>query len=115
MTTQKNEPFLACHLSAIPQEQRAAHEATVRRIFAATQEVRELSMGYALRLPNETTILQDMVTYISNERLCCPFFHFTLEIEPEQGPVWLSLTAAVDVKDFLVSEGFPLPQGFLRS
>lgn len=115
MTTSKHEPVLACNLGAIPKEQRAAHEATARRIFTATQQVREHSTGYALRLPNETAMLQDIVTYISNERLCCPFFHFTLEIEPEQGPVWLSLTATVDVKEFLVSEGFPSPETFLRS
>jgi hypothetical protein len=45
-------------------------------------------------------------------RCHCMILHFALEIKPEQGPVWLSLTAAIDVKPFLVSEGFPPPGGF---
>lgn len=88
MTSQQSDPVLACNLQAIPQELRSAHQANAERILASVQEVRELSTGYALRLPNEADILQTVLAFLSYERLCCPFFHFGLEIEPEQGPVW---------------------------
>ena len=100
------EPVFACRPQAIPDEHRAAHQASTEYVFAAVQEVRELPAGYALRLPNETDLLQTTMSFIGYERLCCPFFHFTLEIAPEQGPVWLHITGAADVKPFIQSEGF---------
>ena len=106
MTSQQPNPIFACNTQAIPQEFRATHQANTERIFASVQEVQELQTGYALRLPNETDLLQTIVAFISYERLCCPFFRFGVEVEPEQGPVWLRLTGAVDVKPFLQSQGF---------
>lgn len=89
---------------AIPREQLPAHQANAQRIFASVQEVQELPTGYALRLPNETGLLQTIIAFISYERLCCPFFQFGLEIEPQQGPIWLRLTGTEDVKLFLQSQ-----------
>ncbi len=98
---QQSEPILACNLQAIPQELRSAHQANIERVFAGVQEVQELPTGYALRLANETELLQTVVAFISYERLCCPFFHFELDIEPEQGPIWLRLSGTADVKLFI--------------
>jgi len=106
MTPQQPEPVLACNVYAIPQEQRSVHKASSDRVFASVQEVRELPTGYALRLPNETDMLQTVIDFISSERLCCPFFRFELKIEPEQGPVWFHVTGTTDVKSFLHSQGF---------
>src|SRR5258708_5914078 len=101
MTRENDPPVLACILDAIPESQRPFHQANAERILASIQEVRELATGYAWRLPNETDLLQTVVAFISYERLCCPFFHFKLEMEPNQGPIWFSLTGVVDVKEFL--------------
>ena len=109
MSFQPSDPVLACNMAAIPKEVRPVHQANTERVFASVQEVRELSTGYALRLVNETDLLQTVVAFLSYERLCCPFFHFKLEIEPNQGPVWLHVTGVMDVKDFLHSEGFVPP------
>lgn len=106
MTLQKPDPVLACNIFAIPKDDRPTHEANTKRIVASTQETRELPTGYAWRLPNDTDLLQTVATFLRYERLCCPFFHFKLEIEPDQGPVWLHITSVVDVKAFLRSEGF---------
>jgi hypothetical protein len=111
MTAQNHEPVFACRMDAIPQEHRAGHKENIQRVFASIQEVRELPTGYALRLPNETDLLQTIVAFLSYERLCCPFFHFGLEIEPEQGPIWLRLTGTRDVKPFLQSQGFSPSSG----
>ena len=104
MTSQQSDPVLACNLQAIPRELLLAHQANAQRIFASIQEVQELPTGYALRLPNETGFLQSVMAFITYERLCCPFFRFGLEIEPQQGPVWLRLTGTEDVKLFLQSQ-----------
>lgn len=106
MSTQNPDPVLACNIQAIPAEVRSVHQANSRRLFASIQEIQELPTGYALRLSNDTETLQATVAFLSYERLCCSFFHFNLEIEPEQGPIWLRLTGSVDVKPFLQAEGF---------
>lgn len=106
MSLQPSDPVLVCNSAAIPKEVRPLHEANTERIFTSVQEVRELETGYALRLADEADLLQTAVAFLHYERLCCPFFHFTLEMEPDQGPVWLHITGATDVKAFLHSEGF---------
>lgn len=101
MTSQQATPILACDLQAIPQDARPLHQASIQRVFAAVQETQKLPAGYALRLPNDPDILQSAMSFISYERLCCPFFRFELAIEPDLGPIWLRLTGNTDVKPFL--------------
>jgi hypothetical protein len=114
MTSQQSDPILACNIHAIPKELRSVHQANTKRVFASAQEVREKETGYAVRLPNAPDLLQTVVAFLSYEQLCCPFLRFDLEIHPEQGPIWLSMTSAVDVKSFLQSEGlFPPDDGVL--
>ncbi|HEY0754956.1 MAG TPA: hypothetical protein VGD98_13440 [Ktedonobacteraceae bacterium] len=109
MTQKQPEPVFACNPYAIPQAYRAVHQVNTRQIFTSAQEMQELPTGYAWRLPNETDILQTVVAFLSYERLCCPFLRFRLEIEPEQGPVWLQITGVTDVKEFLQSQGVVPP------
>lgn len=106
MSFQPSEPVLACNMAAVPEEMRSVHQANIERIAASIQEVRELPTGYALRLANEADLLSTVMAFLSYERLCCPFFRFTLEMEPDQGPIWLHVTGDVNVKAFLQSEGF---------
>lgn len=98
--SQDQTPAIACDLTAIPTEQRAAHETRAEHIlFNAMQEIRELTDGYALRFAADD---YDSITqFIANERLCCPFFNFGLEVTPERGPIWLRLTGSAGVKEFL--------------
>lgn len=106
MANHPSDPVLACNMTALPKEMRPVHQARLEHLATSVQEVRELSTGYGLRLPNETDLWQTLMAFLSYERLCCPFFRFMLEIEPHQGPIWLHITGDVDVKAFLQSEGF---------
>jgi hypothetical protein len=47
--------------------------------------------------------LAQLAEWISFERKCCPFFKFEIELEPESGPVWLSLTGRAGVKEFILA------------
>lgn len=96
-------PF-ACNMSAIPPEERGQHIAAIEAVFGAAQEIRELPDGYAFRLANETALLLKVADFVAKERLCCPFFGFALQIEPEGGAVWLSLTGREGVKPFIQAE-----------
>lgn len=92
---------LACDLTAIPAAVREEHILTAPQLFAAAQEVQELSNGYAIRFLNEPGQFIAVARFIENERLCCPFFNFGLEIEPNNGPLWLRLTGGEGVKELL--------------
>lgn len=107
MTNRVNEekasPF-ACVMEAIEPDRRPKHLATARQLFLAVKETRELADGYAFRLPDEAGALQRAAEFISLERLCCPFFGFALEVEPEGGAVWLRLTGREGIKPFIRAE-----------
>lgn len=102
MDTQLNETqSLACDLTAIPTDVREEQVLTAPQLFSTAQEVQELSNGYAIRFLNEAGKFMAIAKFIENERLCCPFFSFGLEIEPNNGPLWLKLTGGEGVKEIL--------------
>lgn len=95
-------PAPACDLSAIEPRQREAHQALAERLFTEALEAREeLPAGYAFRFPAES--YADVAAFIANERLCCPFFTFTLEVTADQGPIWLRITGDEAAKAVLRS------------
>ena len=93
-----------CDMSALEPPHRKQHIATAREVFRAVKEIRELPNGYAFRLPNEAPMLLKIAEFISREKLCCPFFGFSLEVQPTGGPVWLSLTGDEGIKPFIQAE-----------
>jgi hypothetical protein len=103
-TDVRTESPFACDMTAIEASQRGQHLATIDELFRAVEEIRELPNGYAFRLPDEADVLIKAANFIALERLCCPFFGFTLEAEPEIGSLWLSLTGRDGVKPFVVAE-----------
>lgn len=92
---------LACDLTVIPSNVREEHVITAPQLFALAQEVQELPNGYAIRFLNEPGRFMAIAKFIENERLCCPFFSFGLEVEPNSGPLWLRLTGGEGVKEIL--------------
>lgn len=70
----------------------------------AVIEIKELPDGFAFRFPSDPRIIVNLAEWITLERQCCAFFSFVLEIEPDEGPVWLSLTGGKGVKEFLQAE-----------
>ena len=99
----QESPF-ACNMDAIAPAERKDHIAAIEQIFGAVEEIRELSDGYSFRLANETAMLLKLADFIAKERLCCPFFGFSLHLEPEGGALWLSLTGREGVKPFVQAE-----------
>jgi len=97
---------LACDLTAIPADVREEHVISAPQLFALAQEVQDLSDGYAIRFANEPGRFMAIAKFIENERLCCPFFRFGLEIAPNNGPLWLRLTGGEGVKEILRSTLF---------
>jgi len=99
-----NASPIACDFTTMTAEQRARRQTLARQMHVAIQEVRELPDGYAFRFLAEPTLCLTVAEFMTLERLCCPFFTFTLELEREGGPLWLRLTGREGVKQFLQVE-----------
>lgn len=96
-------PPIACDVSAIPAHAREAHQARAARLlFQIYEERQELPDGVAWRFSADQ--YEEVAAFVANERRCCPFFTFTLEVGPAGGPVWLRLVGDAAAKAYLQSE-----------
>lgn len=94
---------LACVPGAIPAGERAAHFERLTRLFTtAVREKRELPDGYAYRFDAEA--FEELAAWMTRERRCCPFLRFTLELTPNDGPIWVTLTGPAGSHAFLDAE-----------
>ena len=91
----------SCNLSALDREQRKRHDILAKDLFPKHLEVRELPDGYEFRFSNNRSLLTALSEWATLEQLCCPFLTLTLELQRDQGPVWLRATGRDGVKDFL--------------
>ena len=94
---------IACDMTVLSPVQRERHLATSRELFSTLKQVRELSNGYEFRVDGPNVILQ-AAEFVSLEKLCCPFLNFEIEVEAENGSVWLKLTGREGVKAFVREE-----------
>jgi hypothetical protein len=99
----QESPF-ACNVAGLTTEQRQRYKVLIKKLDSTKREVREITDGYALQFPNETTTIQDLAEFITYERLCCPFFDLEVAVEREAGPVWLRLRGREGVKEFIRAE-----------
>lgn len=82
---------LACVPGAIPAADRAVHLALAKQLFERMARARkELRDGYAFQF--DASALESVARFIENERRCCPFMTFELELPPESGPLRLRMT-----------------------
>lgn len=94
---------LACVPSAIPAGARAEHFVLAKKLFAETARERQtLPNGYAFRF--DATALGEVVRFIDNERKCCPFMTFEVEVQPSAGPLWLRMTGPEGTREVLDAE-----------
>jgi hypothetical protein len=93
---------IACDLTALEPAVRATHMEAATQLLHSAAEVAELADGYAFRYQADQ--YDQVIQFIANERRCCPFFTFVLELTPAHGPIWLRITGDHDVKSFIQSE-----------
>ena len=91
-------------LGVFDSERKQRYETLTGEFVSQVEEMKELDDGYAFRVSSESASIVRLAEWISLERLCCAFFRFALKVEPEGGPVWLSLTGGPGVKELLRSE-----------
>ncbi|MDQ3698597.1 MAG: hypothetical protein M3373_11335 [Gemmatimonadota bacterium] len=94
---------LACVPGAIPAAQRPAHFELLARLFGEHSRERwDIPDGYAFRF--EADAFDDVARFVTNERRCCPFLTFTIELSADGGPLWFRLSGPTGTRDFLDAE-----------
>src|SRR5215217_5131746 len=77
---------IACNL---PSGERDARADQVGDLIIQAQQIRELDDGYAFAFPASEEWAGRLLSFISIERECCPFFTFEMVFEADHGPLWL--------------------------
>lgn len=101
-TTESDVP-IACSLAAIGSDELPRHRAVTQALFAEVIEQVERDDGFSYRLPPESGALLLAAEFVTRERHCCPFYTFTLELEPGGRALWLRLTGEEGAKEVLQS------------
>lgn len=100
--SERNMP-LACAPGAIAPVERQAHFELIARLFGKeVREKHELGDGYAFRF--DAAAFEDVARFVANERKCCPFLNFAIEVQAEGETVWLRLTGPAGTRMFLDAE-----------
>lgn len=102
----QNQSGLTCRRAGdtFTPQQDSRHRELLEQIKAKIEKVVELPDGYAFRFPAEAKQILILAEFISLERRCCSFLKFVLELESDDGPMWLRLTGGEGVKEFLKDE-----------
>jgi hypothetical protein len=95
---------LVCNMGVFTPAQRDSHIQTTTELVQAILSVQEVKNGYQFTFPNETEFITKIAEFISNERLCCSFLEFSLNIISTSEPVSLSLTGPNGTQEFLQAE-----------
>jgi len=94
---------IACVPGAIPENERPSHFALLKRLFGdSVRERRDIQDGYAFRFDEDA--FDDVARFATNERRCCPFLTFVIELSPNGGPLWLRLSGPAGTQTFLNAE-----------
>lgn len=59
----------------------------------------ETGDGFRFRLPPDA--LSAVVATVDAELQCCRFLRFRITVEPDGGPIWLSLSGPAGTREFL--------------
>lgn len=92
---------LVCNMGVFTPDQQEMHTQTTTRLIQAVQDVQEVENGYQFTFPNEAEYISRVAEFISNERLCCPFLNFSLNVDSDGKPISLSLTGPAGTPEFL--------------
>jgi hypothetical protein len=97
------ETPLACDLSVFSAQGLEEHKSAFHSLWECKEAFQELDNGIRLQLPATAEMLATVFQFVANERLCCPFLDFTVEVRREQGPMYLSLTGRPGAKEVLLA------------
>jgi peroxiredoxin len=99
----QESPF-ACNTSVYTPSQKTRKDELDNQFRKLAISYRELPNGYAFEFPSDEISYETIAEWFAMERLCCPFFSMDLELERENGSVWLNLTGREGTKRFIEAD-----------
>lgn len=72
-------------------------------LFRRAESVEPTADGYRLRFDSSAQTLRDIVAAVEAERRCCRFLRFELAVEPDEGPVVLTLNGPPGTREFVAA------------
>ena len=103
-TSSQQQPDYACNLSALTPAQRVQHGEVTEQLRQMVRGRTDLPAGYAYEFVPQAEALALLAQFIQHERLCCPFFAFTLHVEHDAGPIRLEITGPAGIQPFIRAE-----------
>lgn len=97
------QPVFACRLGALTTEERAQQKELTAKLERATARVTEDTEGYTFHYAASLSP-STVMAWVENERKCCPFLRFTLDMSEENGPTRLRVWGVKGVKAFVAAE-----------
>lgn len=64
----------------------------------------EVLNGYRYQFEGNDAILDELLSFIKTERLCCDFFHFNLAVAGDGSGIWLTITGPEGTEKFIEAE-----------
>jgi hypothetical protein len=80
----------------------ARREQQLPGLIAAADSREVLTDGVRLRFP-DPGILPRLLQVVDAERKCCRFLRFEVTLEPDLGPIWLTVTGPAGTREFLAA------------
>jgi hypothetical protein len=105
LATKHESPFACDRLALTPEIRKRHFDVVGPKLRTLRTGVRELPDGYEFAFPSDQATFDLLAEWVSQERLCCPFFDIGIRLESEGGPLWLRLTGRPGTKDFIKVDG----------
>lgn len=102
---EKKDPVFACNMNAMTKEQRKRQSQFLTpALHSQRLAAKEVLDGYDFLFPSDAHTLQLVAEWIGNERLCCPFFTFDIQLKTGAEPMVLHISGPEGVKQFIRAE-----------
>ncbi len=98
------KPVFACNMSGLTTDQRKDLTSAIHRLIDAKPTVTELPNGYRLAFDHAGDLYPSATAWIQYERLCCPFFRFSITLDENNGPMVVQLMGEKGVKEFIEAD-----------
>lgn len=72
-------------------------------LFRRSEKTESTPDGYRLRFAPSAEMFQSVATAIEAERHCCRFLRFDLTVEPDEGPLVLTLSGPPGAREFVAA------------
>ncbi len=100
MTDSTIKKAIACKLTT-PELQKRKSE-VITSLKEKVEKREELPNGFSYLFESTDANIDEVITFIKTERICCDFFNFKISVEDNK--LWLIITGEDGIKDFITNE-----------